>query len=142
MRRALIGTGLVALLPLAAVAVGSVKHYHGPVDQGGSVKFNTKVRHGKVKSVKSFVFSKVDMTCDPPFGTRPIGNGAFPVPSMRVRHRKFHGDFSQFGGHGHIRGKFADHFRKADGTLRVNGDPAGLHNCDTGIDDWHAEKTG
>ena len=55
---------------------------------------------------------------------------------------RFHGDFSQLGGHGHIRGKFKHHFRNARGTLRVNGNPAGLQNCDTGIDDWRAHKTG
>ena len=141
MKRALIGSSLIAVLAFGAMALGSVKHYDGTVDQGGAVKFKTKVRDGKTKRVKGFVFSGVTITCEgrPPF---PINNGAFPAPAMKVRHRRFHGDFSQLGGQGHFKGEFKHHFKRAHGTLRVNGSPAGLQNCDTGTDDWHASRTG
>jgi hypothetical protein len=146
MKRALIATALVALLAFAAIAVGSVKHYKGPVDQGGRVKFETNVELGKVKSVKRFYFFDLPLNCERSprhvliSNRRPLD---FPIPTMRVNHRQFHGDFSNSDFHtrGHVEGKFNRQFTKAAGTLRVQGHPFGAQNkCDTGTDDWHAHK--
>jgi hypothetical protein len=133
--------GLVLTLAFAAAALGATKHYKGPVTQGGQVKFTLQSKHGKRK-VKNFLFSGVTLTCEgrDPFA---ITNNGFPVPAMRVRHRHFHGAFSQLGGTGDIKGDFNHHYRKATGTLRVHaqhiqGTP--LHNCDTGTVNWTAEK--
>jgi hypothetical protein len=144
MKRTLIGIGLVATLAFAAVALAGTRHYKGPVKQGGNVQFDLVAKNG-VKRVKSFGFSGVSMTCDPPTGTIKINNDQFPVPTMKVKkHRKFGGTFSKFGGHGHISGQFTKHFRKATGTLRVNGKQIvnALNNCDTGTLDWRVHKTG
>jgi hypothetical protein len=61
---------------------------------------------------------------------------------MKVKHRKFHGDFynSDFKTGGHVKGKFTDHFRNVAGTLRVNGRPPSLGKCDSGTVDWTAKK--
>ena len=56
----------------AAVATGAVKHYRGPVQQGGHVTFQTKVKHHKTKSVKRFYFFDVALKCDE--ATFPISN--------------------------------------------------------------------
>jgi hypothetical protein len=144
MKRTLVVVGLVATLAFATVALGAIKHYRGPIQQGGHVTFQTKVRHHKTKRVKKFYFFKVELTCDE--ATFPISNRRpldFPVPPMRVRHREFHGTFSQLGGTGHVEGQFRDHYRHATGTLRVHAEhitDTQLHNCDTGTVDWTAEK--
>ena len=126
----------------ATVAFGAIKHYEGDVQQGGTVRFQTKVKHQKTKKVKKFLFAGVTFTCEgtPPF---PISNQGFPVPAMKVHHRKFHGTFSQLGGTGRIRGKFKHHYWRAEGTLRVSADQiedTPLHDCDTGTLDWTARK--
>jgi hypothetical protein len=144
MRRALLLGGLVGALACAAVAAGAVKHYRGPIQQGGHVTFQTKVTRHKVKRVKRFYFYDVTLTCDEQ--TFPISNRTplnFPVPPMRVRHREFHGTFSQLGGTGRIKGEFRDHYRRANGTLRVHAkhiQDTPFHNCDTGTVDWTAKK--
>jgi hypothetical protein len=145
-KRALVGVGLVAALAFAAVAMGAIKHYHGTVDQGGTVSFQTKVRHHKAKRVKNFFFYKVTLTCEGG-ASIPISNRKplkFPIPPMKVRHRRFHGSFSNsdFKTSGEVHGKFTHHYRKAKGTLRVHGRPLGAMQgkCDTGTDDWTANK--
>jgi hypothetical protein len=148
MKRILIGIGLVAVLAFAALALGSVRHYKGPVDQGGRVKFDTRVDQGKVKAVKRFYFFDLPLTCERSprhvliSNRRPLN---FPFPTMKVKAREFHGDFSNSDFHtrGHVEGQFNRHFTKAAGTLRVQGHPFGAQNkCDTGTDDWHAHRTG
>jgi len=84
----------------------------------------------------------------PPGGaTIPISNRRplkFPIPPMRVRHRRFHSSFSNsdFKTSGEVHGRFTHHYRKAKGTLRVHGRPLGAMQgkCDTGTDDWTASK--
>jgi len=143
-KRATIVAGLAATLAFAAVAMGAVKHYRGPVQQGGHITFQTKVRHHKVKRVKKFYFFDVKLTCDE--ATFPISNRKplnFPVPPMKVKHREFHGTFAQLGGTGRVTGQFTDHFKHATGTLRVHAkhiQDTPFHNCDTGTVDWTAEK--
>jgi len=139
-----IGTALVGTLAFAGLAFGAVKHYRGTIEQGGKVTFQTKVKHRHPKRVKRFYFYKLTLNCES--GPIEISNRSpinLPFPTMKVKHRKFHGDFhsSNFKTSGHLKGKFTNHFRKAHGTLRVNGNPPGLHDCDTGIDNWQARKT-
>lgn len=138
---------MVATLAFAAVALGSVKHYRGPIQQGGHVTFDTKVKHHKTKSVKKFYFFDVTFSCEKPPGTEfPISNRTpfdLPVPPMEVKHREFHGTFSQLGGTGRIKGEFTDHFKQAAGTLRVHAkhiEGTQFRNCDTGTVNWTAEK--
>ena len=144
MKRTLIAAGVVATLAFAAVALGSVKHYRGPVQQGGHVTFDTKVKHHRAKKVRKFYFFDVTLTCDE--ATFPISNRTplnFPVPSMKVKHGEFHGTFSQLGGTGRVQGEFTDHFKQVSGTLRVHAKhitDTQLHNCDTGTVKWTAEK--
>jgi hypothetical protein len=144
MKRVVLVAGLIGALAFAAVATGAVKHYRGPIEQGGRVTFQTKVKHHKVKKVKKFYFFDVELTCDEQ--AFPISNRTplnFPVPPMKVKHREFHGTFSQLGGTGRVKGEFTDHFKRANGTLRVHAkhiQDTPFHNCDTGTVDWTASK--
>ena len=148
MKRAFITGTLIATLVFATMALGAVKQYRGPIEQGGHVTFDTKVKHHKTKKVKKFFFYKVKLSCEnsPQPDPLPISNKSpieFPIPVMRVRHRKFHGSFfkAEFKTRGEVEGEFSDGFRSAEGTLRVHGRPIqGWGKCDTGTVDWTAEK--
>ena len=144
MKRTLICAVVIVALALSAVAVAGIRHYHGSVKGGGTLRFVTKVRHGETIKVRRFVFNHVPMECDD--GASTVGDVGTPPPPMRVnaRHR-FHGNFSSAGGrkHLHIDGKLKHHGRKAEGTLRVRGDFGGSStNCDTGMDHWRAKRGG
>jgi hypothetical protein len=146
LKRAMTLGALIVALAFAAVALGAVKRYHGTVAQGGTVSFKTTVKRHKTKNVKAFFFYKVTLTCEGG-ASLPISNRKplkFPIPPMKVRHRRFHGSFSNtdFKTSGEVHGKFTDHYRKAHGTLRVHGRPLGAMQgkCDTGTDDWTATK--
>ena len=125
MKRTLIAAGLVATLAFAAIALGAVKHYRGPIEQGGNVTFDTKVKHHKVKNVKSFFFYKLTLSCEDGELPNLTNDPIFPIPPMTVDHREFHGDFynAEFKTSGHVKGAFSDHFRKASGTLEDQGPP-------------------
>ena len=151
MRRTLPVIGLLVALAFASVALGAVKHYRGPIQQGGHVAFQAKIRHHKAKTVKNFYFFKLKLTCEkaPPGASRSIkiSNKSpvnLPFPTMRVNHGVFEGSFykAQFKTRGEVKGQFSDHYRKAAGTLRVHGRPLGsaFGRCDTGAVDWTAKK--
>jgi hypothetical protein len=143
-KRALIGTGLVFALVFPATIIANLRHYEGSVQEGGTLRFVTKVRHGETINVKRFVFNRVPMQCDN--GASTVGDVGTPPPPMRVNDRhKFHGSFTSGGGlkHLYIRGKLKRHYRKAAGILRVRGDfGGGATNCNTGKDHWSAQRGG
>jgi hypothetical protein len=140
-KRIVIGAGLIVALAFAAAAVASIRHYHGAVDGGGSLRLQTKVRHGETIKVKEFVFSHVPMECDD--GASTVGDVGSPPPPMRVnQEHRFHGDFTSGNGHKRlrIRGRLRHNEQKARGTLRVTGDfGGGATNCDTGKAHWRAK---
>ena len=144
MKRVVLVAGLAAALVWVAVATGAVKHYAGPIQQGGNVAFDTKVKHGKTKRVKSFFFYKLTLTCEHGDPIKVSNDPVFPIPPMKVSHRAFHGSFykADFKTRGEVDGTFTDHYRKAHGTLRVHGRPFGASRgkCDTGTVDWTASK--
>ena len=141
MKRIVIGAGLIVALAFAAAAVASIRHYHGHVREGGSLKFRTKVRDDETIKVKRFVFNRVPMECDN--GASTVGDRGSPPPPMRVnQEHRFHGDFTSGNGHKRlrIRGRLRHHDQKARGTLRVTGDfGGGATHCDTGKTHWHAK---
>ena len=141
MKRIVIGAGLIVALAFAAAAVASIRHYHGAVNEGGSLGFQTKVRHGETIKVKTFVFKRVPMECDN--GASTVGDVGSPPPPMRVnQEHRFHGDFTSGNGRKRlrIRGRLRDDDQKARGILRVSGDfGAGAANCHTGKTHWRAK---
>jgi hypothetical protein len=136
------GAALTLTLVFAAIAVASIRHYRGAVEEGGSVRFETKVRNGEPIKVRRFVFNRVPMECDD--GASTVGDVGTPPPAMRVNaEHRFHGDFTSAQGRKRlrIRGRFRDGERKARGTLRVWGDfGGGATNCDTGRTHWRAKR--
>ena len=144
MKRALIGAGLIVALAFPATIIANVRHFEGTVDQGGTIRFVTKVRHSKTIKVRQFVFKHVPMQCDD--GASTVGDVGTPPPAMRVNSKhRFHGNFTSSGGKKqlHINGRIKDRGTKARGTLRVKGDfGGGSTNCDTGRDHWSAKRGG
>jgi hypothetical protein len=145
-KRTLICAVVIVALALSAVAVAvaGIRHYHGSVNGGGTLRFLTKVHHGETIKVRRFVFNHVPMECDN--GASTVGDVGTAPPPMRVnaRHR-FHGNFTSAAGrkHLHIDGRLKHHDRKAVGSLRVRGDfGGGSTHCDTGMDDWRAKRGG
>jgi hypothetical protein len=143
-KRVLIGAGLIVALAFPATIIANIRHFEGTVHEGGTLKFVTKVRHGKTIKVKRFVFNHVPMQCDD--GASTVGDVGTPPPAMRVNRRhKFHGSFTSGGGlkHLRVRGRLKHHDQKAVGILRVTGDFGGAStNCDTGKDHWSARHGG
>jgi hypothetical protein len=141
-KRVLIGAGVAIALALPATLMAGTRHYEGTVQEGGTVRFATKVRHGETIKVKRFVFNRVPMECDN--GTSTVNDVGTPPPAMKVNDRhKFHGSFESGGGRKHlyIRGKLKRHDRKAKGVLRVTGDFRGAAtNCNTGKTHWSARR--
>ena len=141
MKRIVIGAVLIVALAFAAVAVANIRHYHGTVEEGGSLKFRTKVRDDETIKVKRFVFKNVPMECDD--GASTVGDAGTPPPPIRVNdEHRFHGDFTSANGRKRLRihGRFKDDDQKARGTLRVTGNFGdGTTNCDTGKTHWHAK---
>jgi len=81
-KRVLIGAGLVVALAFPATIIAGVRHYEGTVDQGGTTRFLTKVRHGETVKVRRFVFNHVPMQCDN--GPSTVGDVGTPPPGMKV----------------------------------------------------------
>ena len=97
MKRALIGAGLIVALAFPATIIANIRHFEGTVDEGGTVRFVTKVRHGKTIKVRQFVFKHVPMQCDD--GASTVGDVGTPPPAMRVNSKhRFHGNFTSSGG--------------------------------------------
>ena len=106
MKRVLIGAGLIVALAFPATIIASIRHFEGTVDEGGTVRFVTKVRHGKTIKVRQFVFNHVPMQCDD--GASTVGDVGTPPPAMRVNSKhRFHGNFTSSGGRKqlHINGR-------------------------------------
>jgi hypothetical protein len=141
LKRIVIAATLIVALVLAAVAVASIRHYHGHVREGGNLKFKTKVRDDETIKVKRFVFKNVPMECDN--GASTVGDAGTPPPPMPVNdEHRFHGNFTSLNGRKHLRihGRFKDDDQKARGTLRVTGNfGGGATNCDTGKTHWRAK---
>jgi hypothetical protein len=139
-KRIVIGAGLVVALVFAAMAVAGIRHYHGNVNGGGKLRFETKVRDGETVKVRRFVFRRVPMECDD--GASTVRNVGSPPPPMRVNDNgRFHGDFRSANGRKRLRihGRFKDDDQKARGTLRITGNfGGGSTNCDTSRTRWRA----
>ena len=140
MKRIVIGSGVIATLVLAAVALADTRNYHGRVDGGGRLNFVAKVRDGDAVKIKEFVFRRVPMECDD--GPSTVGDVGSPPPPMRIRDQnRFRGSFTSPSGRKHlrIRGRLTDGEQRARGRLRAWGDFGGsATNCDTGRVRWRA----
>ena len=138
----IVGIGALAVGVFATLALASIKHFQGHVDQGGKITFDAKVKDGKPKKAGAFKVGPVRVSCDE--GNTPLS--ARMDDFVRVRHRKFHtaiiGGIAGVGGRVSISGKFNRKGNKAHGEFKaVNVDFGGRLNCTTnGPRDWTAEK--
>ena len=136
-RAAICTLAIVALAAPAAAHGAQFRHYSGVDEDGGTIEFQTKVVHGKIKQVNNFRWRGVPIRCDQG-NFRNEGAFNFGIP---VRHRRFHKTGFSSVATAHVEGTFFRHGRKARGELNVKGD-FGEHrtNCKTGTDDWHATR--
>jgi hypothetical protein len=139
-KRIVIGAAVIATVMFVAVAFANKRHYFGSVQEGGTVKFATKVRGDETVKVKRFIFKRVPMECDN--GPSTVGDAGSPPPAMRVNDEgEFRGRFTSPNGRKHlrIRGSFRDQDGRARGILRVWGNfGSGATNCNTGKTHWRA----
>ena len=139
MRRIFIATLAVAMLAFPATASAAL--FKGHDSAGGTVRFRTVKRHGRIVKVKRFAVKNVPMHCDEGDVTLDTPT---PYPAMHVnRMRKFSGEFvndlNPPTQHSHVSGRFRRSLRKARGTFEFDGAfdpspdfPLGLHHCATG----------
>ena len=140
MRRIFVAAVAVAMLAFSASASAAV--FKGTDSAGGTIRFRTVSRHGRIVKVKEFAVKNVPMECDGP--TAVTLDTPTPYPAMHVnRRRKFSGEFvnntSNPTQHSHVSGRFRKSLMKARGTFEFDGDfkpspdfPLGLKNCSTG----------
>ena len=56
--------GALALGVFATLALASIKHFQGHLDQGGKIAFDAKVNDGKPKKAGAFNVGPVRVKCD------------------------------------------------------------------------------
>jgi hypothetical protein len=143
MRRNLVVASLVVLAvgAFAAFALAGVKHFHGPINKGGTIDFDAKFKHGKPKRAGHFDLGKMPVSC--------TGGDTTLIAStdnvVRVRKRKFHYDFTGGGSDavGIVRGKFNRKGNEASGTFKAEHVDlgGGFNDCTTdGQRGWTAHK--
>ena len=121
------GVAAIACALLAVPAHAGVKHFHGTVNGGGTVKFDVKFKHGKARKAGGFSFRGVQETCVE--DTIPVATST--ANFVKVKHRKFHYRFRGFIGH--VDGKITNHGRKAHGVFLDGPNDLGVrHHCHTG----------
>lgn len=118
---------LTALFSASALASGS-----SSVKGGFLLGFDAKYSHGKPKKVKNFHYSSLPLKCSQ---GNPSASGG-PLPSMRVKRRKFHGTFRDHGTKTEVHGRYNKALSKVKGTLQVSGKYAGFKGCDSGKVKW------
>ena len=138
--------GAVALAVLPALALAARAHYHGPVAGGVNnafISFDTSVKNGDVKNVHGLRWGNILVTC------QPSGSGATTENAHLKMKVDSQGEFKGKGTSAHyndtvrVKGEFTHHDKRAHGTIRVTGAvPGAGSDCDTGLDDWSAKRTG
>jgi hypothetical protein len=141
-KRSLICAGIIVALAIPAPTSAGVPDFEGRDRDGGTVSFETKVRHGRIKKVATgFAWKNLYVRCHEGWSKT---DGSFTRP-MRVRHRRFHGTGRTHTAGGEViarvTGRFSRRENKAHGRIRVHGNfNAGATNCDTGKDRWKAHR--
>lgn len=129
MKRSLLVLVLIAVAAFAATAGAESSHSKG----GFSLGFDGKYRHHKPVKVKNFQFSSLPIKCDQG-DSSASSNGS--LPSMKVKHLKFHGTFRDHGTRTEVHGRYNKQLTKVKGTLRLSGKYSGLTGCDSGAVKW------
>jgi hypothetical protein len=140
MRRMIVCACVTAIFAglLAAPADARIRHFHGTVNVGGTVKFDLKFRHGKARRAGAFSFKNVPERCDE--GTIRVTTST--ANFVKIRHRKFHYRFR--GVTAHLDGKLTHRGRKAHGVFSDGPNDIGVapdvhHDCHTGSDAFARE---
>ena len=142
--RMLTCSSVILALVFPATSGAAVRSYHGAVDQGGTVSFKAKFKHGKpVQIIGStdppygFAYTGIPMNCNE--GSFAI-NGHLTFP-LAVHDNRFLGTASLDAAKTTVHGRFRNHGKRVRGTFRLGGDlypnPTGCH---TGLDTWHAHR--
>jgi hypothetical protein len=134
--------GMVAAMAIPTTAAAAVRHFHGAGQDGGTVSFEAKVRHGRTGKVAvGFAWKNLPVHC----ATGSTDTDGSFTRRMRVSGRRFHGSGRVRTGAGwviaRVTGKFGRHMKGAHGKIRVHGDfGARATDCDTGRDRWRAHR--
>jgi hypothetical protein len=144
MKRLLIGIGVVAAIGLPATASASSTDLAGNINPSGTISMTVKKKNGHTKVVK-LIWHNLPVSCNSGDYTASGDSTGFV---FKVNKQNEFGatltNQSQTAT-AKIAGKLKNHGTKATGTIRqqgqvltdANGTQAG---CDSGKDDWSAEK--
>jgi hypothetical protein len=129
-----------SLLLLPASAGAGETTYRGLAAGEPSVSFTAKLRDDDPVKVTKFKFFNILLDCNE--GQILVDNDRSPLPAMKVEDNRFGDRFTTTNGQAvKVSGKFTNKGRKAEGTLRVQGDfvasdGALLTGCDSGKVRW------
>jgi hypothetical protein len=103
-----------------------------------AVSFGASYIHGQPVKVRHFVYSNVAVSCNE--GAATANNFTHPLPAMKIDHRTFEGSIDHRGRQVELTGRYNKQLTKIKGTLRVQGNVAGLTGCDSGRLRWKAHS--
>jgi hypothetical protein len=141
-KRVVTCAGLVVAIALPATTAARIRHFQGHGHRGGTVSFQARVRHGRIRRVGvGFAWKNLPVRCNQGYTNT---DGSF-TRRMQVHHRRFHGTGRTQTEAGwviaRVGGRFDRRGTTAHGTIRVLGDFSdGATECDTGRDRWKAHR--
>lgn len=129
---AVVGSALL----LAGAATGETTHYRGPIRPSGTLSFKLTKKHDILRLRNGFSFSRLPLLC---LRRNETTSGSLTFP-VNVHHKKFKAVAKSHSGSASLvmKGTFRHHFRKAVGTIRIQGkkvplDSGGKGDCDSGV---------
>jgi hypothetical protein len=132
-RLALLAAAL-ASAALATSALGETTSWFGNTTGGDPVNFQVKDPPHGHESVRHFIFGEgIELVCD----EAAVMGFKDEIGTMRVRHKHFEARKDRGSYIVKVAGDFKDP-SFATGTVRVKGNWAGYHHCDTGVLSWSA----
>jgi hypothetical protein len=133
--------GALAVAVFATLAFARIKHFEGPIDEGGKIKFDAKFKHGELRKAGAFSLGYLEVDC-------AQGIEGFEVKFksddfVRVKRREFHYDFADGRRPtARVKGTFNQERNEAQGKFTVDHVKIGpARNCTTnGPREWTAER--
>jgi hypothetical protein len=138
--RLIVCIAALAVGVFATLAFARIKHFQGPIDQGGKIEFDAKFRHGKPRKAGDFSLGYMTLRC-----AQGVEVEVRFVPDgfVRVKRRQFHYEFARGRrATARVKGEFNPQGNEAQGTFTADHlkiRPA--RRCTTnGPREWTAER--